>query len=179
MTGGEDALGRRPHEDALGDYELGVARRVAMAVPDPELPMVQIGDLGMIREVRREGEDIVVVFSPTYSGCPATELIQSDIVDALMQADFRARVEVSRTPAWSTDWITPAGRKKLRDAGISPPVARAKSHDALALFNERTVACPLCGSLETERLAEHGSTPCKALYRCLACREPFDHFKCH
>ena len=166
---------------AVDDLVLARAREIAESVPDPELPMVDIGDLGMVRDVRADGTStdgagIVVVFTPTYSGCPATDPIQAEILAALNRAGFaNVRIEVSRSPAWSTDRITDVGRQKLRDAGIAPPTARA----SLSLFEARTVPCPLCGSLDTERLAEHGSTPCKALYRCLACREPFDHFKCH
>ena len=152
------------------------ARRIAEAVPDPELPMLELGDLGMIRDVRFEDDTVVVVFSPTYSGCPATEPIQRDILQALSGAGFRApRIEIQRSPAWSTEWITDAGRRKLKDAGIAPPTTTS----ALPIFGDRQVDCPRCGSARTERLAEHGSTPCKALYRCLECREPFDHFKCH
>ena len=162
----------------LAELDIARARRVAESVPDPELPAVDIGDLGMIREVRADGSTVVVSFSPTYSGCPATDPIQRDIQQALERAGYASiRIEIQHSPAWSTDWITPMGRQKLQAAGIAPPAARSTS--ALPLFGERQVACPLCGSLDTERLAEHGSTPCKALYRCLTCREPFDHFKCH
>lgn len=141
--------------------------------------MVVIGDLGMIRGVRRDGDAVVIAFSPTYSGCPATDPIQQDILQALTAAGYdNARVEIQASPAWSTDWITERGREKLRAAGIAPPVA-VSTNAALPLFGERKVPCPLCGSTDTERLAEHGSTPCKALYRCSSCWEPFDHFKCH
>ena len=151
-------------------------RRIAESVPDPELPMLRIGDLGMVAEVRREANTIVVIFCPTYAGCPATEIIQKDITRALNAAGFRnARIEVRRQPAWSTDWIRPSGHEKLRAAGIAPPTRRR----ALPVFGVRQVECPRCASMETERLAEHGSTPCKALYRCRACLEPFEHFKCH
>ena len=144
--------------------------------------MVDIGDLGMVRGVRRDDDTVVVLFSPTYSGCPATEPIQHDILRALDRAGFSScRIEVQRTPAWSTDWITSSGRQKLKSAGIAPPTGANHSTPsaALPIFGTRQVECPLCGSASTERLAEHGSTPCKALYRCLTCREPFDHFKCH
>ena len=158
------------------DAQLVEARRVAESVPDPELPHVDVGDLGMVRDVRRDGSTVVVVFTPTYSGCPATEPIQRDILSALARAGLpNARVDVQRSPAWSTDWITSAGKNKLLRAGIAPPTRQS----SLPIFTERQVDCPRCSSSDTERLAEHGSTPCKALYRCNACREPFDHFKCH
>ncbi len=159
----------------IEDLRLTRARQIAETVPDPELPMIDIGELGMIRDVRLDGGQIVVVFTPTYSGCPATEPIQRDILSALEAEGLSARIEIQRTPAWTTEWIRPSGLNKLRSSGIAPPT----SSSALPIFAERQVACPRCRSLDTERIAEHGSTPCKALYRCLSCREPFDHFKCH
>ena len=160
----------------LTDGDLAAARRVVESVPDPELPMLHIGELGMVAEVRRDANTVVVIFCPTYSGCPATELIQEDIARALRNAGFtEARIVVRRRPAWTTDWIRPSGHEKLRAAGIAPPPRKA----TLPIFGTRQLECPRCASTETERLAEHGSTPCKALYRCGACFEPFDHFKCH
>jgi ring-1,2-phenylacetyl-CoA epoxidase subunit PaaD len=150
---------------------LARAREVAGAVPDPEIPAVTLADLGILRGVRR-GEDghIVVTLTPTYTGCPATLAIRMDVETALARACLdEARVEVQLAPAWSTDDITPEGREKLRAYGIAPPPARDASV---------AVACPRCGSSHTERISEFGSTPCKALWRCISCREPFDVFKC-
>ena len=154
------------------------AWQVAAAVPDPEIPVVTLEDLGILRrvEITNAGE-IVAVVSPTYSGCPAAQLIEESVAQALTEAGFDgARVIAERSPPWTTDWITEAGREKLRDFGIAPPVGSATTKRAL--FAEVTVPCPRCGSKETERVSEFGSTPCKAHYRCRSCREPFDYFKC-
>lgn len=151
------------------DTRLARARAAAAAVPDPEIPALTIEELGMLRGVAREGETIVATITPSYSGCPATQPIARDVVDALASAGFPdARVRTVLAPAWSTDWITETGRRKLAQAGIAPP--------------ERTrpqPACPRCGAAGTEQISAFGSTPCKALHRCLACKEPFEAFKCH
>lgn len=153
------------------------ARAVAGAVPDPEIPAVTLADLGILRAVTREGDAIVVRLTPTYTGCPATLAIRLAVEAALLAAGIgNARVETVLAPAWSTDDITDQGRRKLAAYGIAPPPARAAT--ANALFANATVSCPRCGSAATSRLAEFGSTPCKALWRCDACREPFDVFKC-
>lgn len=147
---------------------------IAAAVPDPEVPCVTVADLGILRWVRMEGDVAVAGVTPTYSGCPAVLAIELAVEAALRDAGFDARVERLLTPAWTTDWITPAGREKLRAYGIAPPVAGGKA----TLFGAAQVACPRCASDDTERLSEFGSTACKAQYRCRSCREPFDYFKC-
>jgi ring-1,2-phenylacetyl-CoA epoxidase subunit PaaD len=153
------------------------ARAVAADVLDPEIPVLTIGDLGILRDVRCQGETIVVSLSPTYLGCPAVLAIELATEAALRDAGF-ANVRIARvlSPAWSTDDITPDGREKLRAYGIAPPGKR-RGKGAL-MFETDTVACPRCKSLATERLSEFGSTACKAQWRCTACREPFDYFKC-
>jgi len=148
----------------------------AASVPDPEIPVVSVADLGILRSVEIEDGVAVAKVTPTYSGCPATSAIELAIEAALREAGFEARIERVLSPAWTSDWITDEGREKLRAYGIAPP--QQASNSIRALFGETEVACPKCGSLETERLSEFGSTPCKALYRCTACREPFDYFKC-
>ena len=150
----------------------------AAAVPDPEVPVLTVADLGILRDVRLEDDGrAVAVITPTYSGCPAMLLIETEILRALDAAGFPdARVETVLSPAWTTDWLSEAGREKLRAFGIAPP-AQASSAKR-ALFGETRVDCPRCGSGDTERVSEFGSTPCKAQYRCRACAEPFDHFKC-
>lgn len=148
----------------------------AASVPDPEIPCVTVADLGILRSVEIEDGVAVARVTPTYSGCPAVLAIELAIENALREAGFEARIERVLSPAWTTDWISAEGREKLRAYGIAPP-AKA-SNSIRALFGETQVACPQCGSLETERLSEFGSTACKALYRCTACREPFDYFKC-
>lgn len=157
---------------------------VLRQVPDPEVPAISLCDLGIVREVRR-GEDgaLEVVLTPTYSGCPATEQIEQDAVAALVAAGLGpVRMSLRRAPAWTTDWISEDGRRKLREYGIAPPGPVAPGADVPIRLVRRTiapiaVACPRCGSASTERLSAFGSTACKALYRCLSCREPFEHFK--
>jgi ring-1,2-phenylacetyl-CoA epoxidase subunit PaaD len=148
----------------------------AASVPDPEIPCVTVADLGILRSVEVVDGVAVARVTPTYSGCPAVLAIELAVEAALRDAGFDARVERVMAPAWSTDWITAEGREKLRAYGIAPP-AKA-SNSIRALFGETEVDCPQCGSPETERVSEFGSTACKALYRCTACREPFDYFKC-
>jgi ring-1,2-phenylacetyl-CoA epoxidase subunit PaaD len=143
-------------------------------VPDPEVPAISVCDLGIVRELIDRGDSLEVVLTPTYSGCPATEVIEQSVRDALGAAGFGAvTLTQRRAPAWTTDWISPEGRRKLRDYGIAPPGAATQ---AIAIRPLR-IACPRCGSSDSERLSAFGSTACKALYRCLACREPFEYFK--
>ncbi len=160
----------------LSASELERARAVAAAVPDPEIPVVTLEDLGILREVRAEGERVVVTLTPTYSGCPATEVIRDDVRDALVAAGFaQPTVAITLAPAWTTDWIGAEGRRKLRAYGIAPP-APTRAGDGLAVVRF-VPRCPRCDSPRTETISEYGSTPCKALHRCIACREPFDYFK--
>ncbi len=147
----------------------------AAAVLDPEVPCVTVAELGILREVTVDGDVAIARVSPTYSGCPAVVAIELAIEAALRDAGFDARVERVLSPPWTTDWITDAGREKLRAYGIAPPVAGSGK---MALFGVLTVSCPRCGSSATERISEFGSTACKAQYRCTACAEPFDYFKC-
>lgn len=156
-------------------------------VPDPEIPVVSVADLGVVRDVQwdiADPEVLVLRVTPTYSGCPATELIMDALADAVRSAGVhRSRIERVLSPAWSTAWMTPAAQRKLRDYGIVPPgAARATrstvSVDALRAPRERSaVPCPRCGSLSTELVSQFGSTPCKAHFRCRECLEPFDFFK--
>ncbi|ACL61936.1 1,2-phenylacetyl-CoA epoxidase subunit PaaD [Methylobacterium nodulans] len=152
------------------------AYAAAASVRDPEIPVLTIADLGVLREVTVRDGIVEVALTPTYSGCPAMDAIGLDVQVALAAAGFpQVRLRLVRAPAWTTDWMTEEGRAKLRAFGIAPPAAKASRR---ALFGEEAVTCPHCGSGRTERLSEFGSTPCKALWRCLACREPFDAFKC-
>jgi len=160
------------------------ARVVAASVPDPELPFLTIEDLGILREVVLEGDIVVAKLTPTYLGCPAVSVIEQDVLRALLDAGFNARVVRIDSPAWTTAWISEQGREKLLANGISPPEpsplnAAFTNSNSVELFSVRTVACPRCSSTQTEKLSEFGSTPCKAQYRCNSCFEPFDHFKCH
>ncbi len=152
------------------------------SVPDPEVPVLSVCDLGIVREVNCTADGTQVVLTPTYSGCPATEVIAQSVVDALQGAGLGPVTVTHRlAPAWTTDWISDDGREKLRAYGIAPPsgqAAVAAGGAAVAIrIRPRNLACPRCGSEQTERLSAFGSTACKALHRCLACREPFEHFK--
>lgn len=143
------------------------ARRLAEAVPDPEIPVLTVGDLGLVREVSEEADGIVLKVATTYSGCPAGEIIHRDIEAALAAGGLtEARVEPQLSPAWTTEWMSGAGRRKLLEYGIAPPV-------------RGPAPCPRCGSGGTEEISRFGSTPCKALWRCTTCLEPFERFKCH
>jgi ring-1,2-phenylacetyl-CoA epoxidase subunit PaaD len=150
------------------------------AVPDPEVPAISVRDLGIVREVLDHGASMEVVLTPTYSGCPATEVIERSVIDAIDAAGLGpARVTMRRAPAWTTDWISDDGKRKLLDYGIAPPGSAADGSAPIRIVGRRAeaVPCPRCGSAHTERLAAFGSTACKALWRCMACREPFEHFK--
>lgn len=169
----------------MSEVAVAAASRVDAAwavlrqVPDPEIPVLSLWDLGIVREVLDHGAELEVVLTPTYSGCPATEVIAQSVHDAVQAAGLGpARVTHRLAPAWTTDWISAAGLSKLRDYGIAPPgQGHAPQQEQPLRFRPRGVACPRCSSLDTERLSAFGSTACKALYRCLACREPFEHFK--
>ncbi|MBN8944212.1 MAG: phenylacetate-CoA oxygenase subunit PaaJ [Rhizobiales bacterium] len=148
----------------------------AAAVCDPEVPVLTIEDLGVLREVRIEGGRVEAVITPTYSGCPAMSLIALNVEVALEEAGFtNVKVTSVLAPAWTTDWMSEAGKAKLAAYGIAPPSGKAGRR---ALFGEETVACPRCGSADTAKVSEFGSTACKAHWRCRACAEPFDYFKC-
>lgn len=185
MRAGDPAL-----SGALGDEHaaLALSRQrlldVVSAVPDPEIPVITLGDLGIVRRVERGQQGWVVELTPTYSGCPATEVIRDDVRRAARDAGFEeVRVCLVLSPAWTTRWITARGRQRLREYGIAPPAdddTRAQPaavQQVIRLHRKASIACPQCGSTQVELLSEFGSTPCKSLHRCLACREPFDYFK--
>jgi ring-1,2-phenylacetyl-CoA epoxidase subunit PaaD len=154
------------------------AWRVLDDVLDPEVPALSVRDLGIVRDVRAaaDGPGLEVVLTPTYSGCPATELISDSVREALEAAGHGpVQVTLQRAPAWTTDWISAEGREKLRRYGIAPPGACADAQPIHLVA--RGITCPRCDSAQTERLSAFGSTACKSLYRCLSCREPFEHFK--
>jgi ring-1,2-phenylacetyl-CoA epoxidase subunit PaaD len=162
--------------------DLARARQLAGSVPDPELPMLTLGDLGILRDVGAVGDRVVVSITPTYLGCPALAEMGADVARRLADGGFAdAEVRVVIAPPWSSDWITAAGRRKLAAAGIAPPgrVPRAAAGPvALTLTAGRAdVRCPACGSADTVLSAAFGATACRDLYRCRACREPFDHVK--
>src|ERR1700722_686473 len=149
----------------------------AAGVVDPEIPVLTIADLGVLRDVAVKDGRVEVAITPTYSGCPAMNMIGLEIELALEREGFRhPKIRTVLSPAWTTDWMSEEGRQKLKEYGIAPPQAASTRR---ALFGVQQVACPQCGSADTEVLSEFGSTSCKALWRCRSCREPFDYFKCH
>lgn len=152
-------------------------------VPDPEIPVISLTDLGIIRDVAYEGDTLVVTVTPTYSGCPATAVINLDIESALRERGIgKLRLDRRLSPPWTTDWLTDSGRASLRSYGIAPPVAGTAAVGQLRAGHlagdNLRIDCPHCGSADTERISQFGSTPCKAQYRCRDCLEPFDYFKC-
>ncbi|MEI8298796.1 MAG: 1,2-phenylacetyl-CoA epoxidase subunit PaaD [Pseudomonadota bacterium] len=171
--------GGAAHVPLGADAESKRAWAVLAAVPDPEIPVLSLVDLGVIRELATDPDGgLTVRLSPTYTGCPATAMIRADVIAALETEGFGpVRVVDVLSPPWSSDWISEAGRRKLEAYGIAPPATPISSIRAFATGADQA-RCPRCQSTETELLSEFGSTPCKALHRCLACREPFDRFKC-
>lgn len=154
-----------------------VAWEAAARVVDPEIPVLTIADLGVLRDVSVNDGQVEVAITPTYSGCPAMNMIALEIELALEREGIqKPKIKTVLSPAWTTDWMSDEGRRKLKDYGIAPPVAGGGRR---ALFGEQQVICPQCGSVATEVLSEFGSTSCKALWRCKSCHEPFDYFKCH
>lgn len=152
-------------------------QKILAKVSDPEIPVLSILDLGVVREVDVVGARVLVKITPTYSGCPAMEEIASDIKASLDRAGYESEVSFVLSPAWTTDWMTENGRQKLKEYGIAPPLEATA--DKLALMGEsRMVTCTRCGSTHTEMISQFGSTACKALFRCKDCLEPFDYFKC-
>lgn len=147
-------------------------------VSDPEIPVLSVIDLGVVRDINI-GENIEIVITPTYSGCPAMSVIATNIKFELLANGFKnVKVTEILSPAWTTDWMTASGKQKLKEYGIAPPVAKARI-GKLLFEDTPSVACPQCGSSNTEQISEFGSTACKSLFRCKDCFEPFDYFKCH
>jgi ring-1,2-phenylacetyl-CoA epoxidase subunit PaaD len=155
-----------------------IVRSIAGHVPDPEIPVLTLADLGVIRSVTIDDDVITIGIAPTYSGCPATEFIEESVIAELQQNGFNnIRTKRVLSPAWTTDWISEDGRRKLKQYGIVPPDKAAESKRAL--FNQGLqIACPRCSSEKTTKVSEFGSTPCKSSYKCDDCLEPFEYFKC-
>ncbi len=192
MTTGQPVIPAcSPGEAAQGDEQAQREHiwRLIEQVSDPEIPVISLLDLGVVRDLRRSGEVWEVVITPTYSGCPAMAQMADDIVAVMTKAGWPVRVVTQLAPAWSTDWISAAGRRKLREYGIAPPASRVDEAGAAPAAPSRVlrflpraadpavVSCPRCGSGQTVETSRFGSTACKAMYRCLACSEPFDYFK--
>ncbi len=152
-------------------------RQILESVSDPEIPVLSVLDLGVVREVRRNGDDVLVKLTPTYSGCPAMDTMAADIVMAMGVQGIKAKVELILSPAWSTDWLSENGKRKLEEYGVAAPLS--ESLDKRALYDgERLVKCTNCHSTNTKLISQFGSTACKALFQCDDCLEPFDYFKC-
>ncbi len=148
-------------------------------IPDPEIPVLSILDLGVVRKVHEEDETLIVTITPTYSGCPAMNQFEDDIVTKLNESGFdNVKVEMTYDPPWTTDWINDEARKRLEDYGIAPPVKGTQDKGVLFKEEVKNVRCPVCKSMKTSLISQFGSTACKALYKCDDCLEPFDYFKC-
>lgn len=168
------ATGVRP-----GDEQSAKAWDIAATVLDPEVPVLTIEDLGVLRGVKAEGSHVHVVMTPTYSGCPAIDQMKDDVTNKLRDAGFaEVKVEYTLAPAWTTDWMTESGKTKLEEYGIAPPTHCA-AENAGPIRLSIAVKCPRCHSLSTKEISRFGSTSCKALFQCLQCEEPFDYFKVH
>ena len=161
------------------DIEAARAWDIAAQVPDPEVPVLTIEDLGVLRSVVTADTEVRVVLTPTYSGCPAIDQMRADVTSRLREAGYdRVRVDTTLSPAWTTDWMTDDGKRKLEAYGIAPPNFRAAAHQG-PISVSLAVKCPRCHSTHTREIARFGSTSCKALYECRDCLEPFDYFKVH
>lgn len=149
-------------------------------VADPEVPVLTILDLGIVREVKLNGDDIEIIITPTYTGCPAMDMIAMNIRLALAEQGYKqVKITSILSPAWTTDWMSEAGKEKLKQYGIAPPNPKQQVCDDKLFAAAEAVQCPFCNSFHTHRISEFGSTACKALYQCDDCKEPFDYFKCH
>ena len=149
-------------------------------VCDPEIPVLSIIDLGIVRDINLNKDEVEVMITPTYSGCPAMDIISMEIRFKLIASGYKnTRITQVLSPAWTTDWMSEAGREKLKVYGIAPPNPKQVVCETTLFALEEAIQCPLCKSYHTALVSQFGSTPCKALYRCLDCKEPFDYFKCH
>ncbi|GAA5085964.1 MULTISPECIES: 1,2-phenylacetyl-CoA epoxidase subunit PaaD [Paenalcaligenes] len=148
-------------------------------VPDPEIPVISLVDLGIVRDIQWQDDTCVVTITPTYSGCPAMYEMEQSIIQTLEQQGVKAQVKTSLSPAWTTDWLSEKGRQALQNYGIAPPKEQSIDISGISRRSGPTVTCPLCHSTQTRVISHFGSTPCKALYRCTQCGEPFDYFKAH
>jgi len=162
------------------DISINAVWNILKNIPDPEVPVLTIVDLGIVRDVRLPDGEIEVVITPTYSGCPAMDMIAANIRLALSENGFtKIKITTVLSPAWTTDWMSEEGKKKLKEYGIAPPNPKQQVCNNDLFAPHEAVQCPRCDSWHTHRLSEFGSTACKALYQCDACQETFDYFKCH
>jgi len=149
-------------------------------INDPEVPVLSIIDLGIVRDIKMNGEELEVIITPTYTGCPAMDMITATIKIQLATLGFKkVKVTQALSPAWTTEWMSEKGKRKLKEYGIAPPNPKQQVCDQKLFAEAEAVQCPHCDSYHTHRISEFGSTACKALYQCIDCKEPFDYFKCH
>lgn len=162
------------------DIEIQKIRRLLETVTDPEVPVLTITDLGIVRDIQLHNEEVHVVITPTYTGCPAMDMIGANIRLVLAENEYKqVKIVTVLSPAWTTDWMSEEGKQKLKDYGIAPPNPKQQVCSDALFAPAEAVQCPHCQSYHTHRISEFGSTACKALYQCDDCREPFDYFKCH
>jgi len=157
---------------------MATIQEILSTVTDPEIPVLTIQDLGIVRDVIENEDGVEVVITPTYSGCPAMNMIEVNIKAALQEQGYdRVKVTTVLSPAWTTDWLTESGKQKLKAYGIAPPIGSVEK--AFLIGEDKNIECPQCGSTNSEMISQFGSTACKSLFRCKDCLEPFDYFKCH
>jgi ring-1,2-phenylacetyl-CoA epoxidase subunit PaaD len=167
---------KAPPPEGLKDAQIWT---ILEEVKDPEVPVLSVIDLGIIRSVKVAGDKIDIIITPTYSGCPAMDVINMDIRLKLIEKGYRnISIHQQLSPAWTTDWMTEEGKQKLKAFGIAPPNPK-QQFCSTEMFQQEAVQCPRCDSYHTELISQFGSTACKSMYRCLDCKEAFDHFKCH
>jgi ring-1,2-phenylacetyl-CoA epoxidase subunit PaaD len=155
-------------------------RAILDTITDPEIPVISITDLGIVRDIKVNDEEVEVIITPTYSGCPAMDMISASIRMTLLEHGWKqVKITTILSPAWTTDWMTESGKTRLREYGIAPPNPKQQVCSDKLFAADEGVQCPHCNSWHTTRISEFGSTACKSLYRCVDCREPFDYFKCH
>lgn len=162
------------------DTEIKKIWQLLETVTDPEIPVLTVTDLGIVRDVKINEDSVEIIITPTYTGCPAMDMISMNIRLVLAENNYQnIRVTSVLSPAWTTDWMTEEGKKKLKEYGIAPPNPRQQVCNEKLFAADEAVQCPHCSSYHTHRISEFGSTACKALYQCDDCKEPFDYFKCH
>jgi ring-1,2-phenylacetyl-CoA epoxidase subunit PaaD len=165
----------------MPDIEKQKILLILQEVPDPEIPVLTIADLGILRDVSINGEEVEVIITPTYSGCPAMDAISMDIRLKLIEHGYKkVKITSVLSPAWTTDWMSEDGKRKLKEYGIAPPQQSGTGNwSGHSKWPDQLPSCPQCNSTDTKLLSQFGSTACKALYQCNHCKEPFDYFKCH
>ena len=161
-------------------YSIDEIRTILDRVMDPEVPVLSVLDLGIVRDIEIENEKVAVTITPTYTGCPAMDVISMQIRMELLAAGVKdVEIKLVLSPAWTTDWMSDRGKQRLKEYGIAPPLPRQQVCSPARFAAEEAIQCPHCSSYHTHRVSEFGSTACKALYQCDDCMEPFDYFKCH